>query len=108
MGNNYFFSSTGGERGDVGTTSYTSSKNAIKGFSKVISENIVNDIFYIIISNIEKNKKIKIASFGTFIMKRKKSRIGRNPKTKEKKIISSRIVLTFKASKIFKNKINLK
>ena len=76
------------------------------GFSKIISENIVKDIFEIIITNLEKNNKIKITSFGTFLKKDKKERIGRNPKTKEKKIISSRKVITFKASKTFKDKIN--
>ena len=78
------------------------------GFSKIISENIVNDIFYIIISSFKNNEKIKITSFGTFLKKRKNQRMGRNPKTKEKKIISSRNVVTFKASKIFKDKINQK
>ena len=78
------------------------------GFSKIISENIVNDIFYIIMSSIKENEKIKITSFGTFLKKRKNERIGRNPKTKEKKIISARNVVTFKASKFFKNKINQK
>ena len=78
------------------------------GFSKTISENIVNDIFDIIISSFRENKKIKISSFGTFLKKRKNSRIGRNPKTKEKKIISARNVVTFKASKFFKDKINQK
>ena len=76
------------------------------GFSKIISENIVNDIFYIIMSSFKENNKIKIASFGTFLKKRKNKRIGRNPKTKEKKIISARNVVTFKASKFFKDKIN--
>ena len=78
------------------------------GFSKTISENIVNDIFDIIISSFRENKKIKISSFGTFSKKRKNKRIGRNPKTKEKKIISARNVVTFKASKFFKDKINQK
>jgi len=76
------------------------------GFSKIISENIVKDIYEIIITNLEKNNKIKITSFGTFLKKDKKERIGRNPKTKEKKIISSRKVITFKASKTLKDKIN--
>ena len=76
------------------------------GFSKTISENIVNDIFYIIISSFKENNKIKITSFGTFLKKRKNERIGRNPKTKNKKIISARNVVTFKASKFFKSKIN--
>ena len=78
------------------------------GFSKTISENIVNDIFYIIVSNFKDNEKIKITSFGTFLKKGKKERVGRNPKTKEKKIISARNVVTFKASKLFKYKINQK
>ena len=78
------------------------------GFSKIISENIVNDIFYIIMSSFKENNKIKITSFGTFLKKRKNKRIGRNPKTKEKKIISARKVITFKASKLFKDRINQK
>jgi len=53
------------------------------GFSKIISENIVNDIFYIIMSSFKENEKIKITSFGTFLKKRKNERIGRNPKTKK-------------------------
>ena len=76
------------------------------GFSKIISENIVNDIFYIIISAFKENEKVKIASFGTFQIRRKNERIGRNPKTKEKKIISARKVITFRASKLFKDRIN--
>ena len=51
------------------------------GFSKVISENILNDIFHIIMSSFKENNNIKITSFGTFLKKRKKERIGRNPKT---------------------------
>ena len=78
------------------------------GFSKIISENIVNDIFDIISSSFTKGEKIKITSFGTFLKKRKNKRIGRNPKTIEKKIISARNVVTFKASKFFKDKINQK
>ena len=78
------------------------------GFSKIISENIVNDIFDIIISGFGENKKIKISSFGTFLKRKKNRRIGRNPKTKEKKIISARNVVTFKASKFFRDKLNQK
>ena len=78
------------------------------GFSKVISENIVNDIFYIIILGFKENERVKITSFGTFQKRRKNERIGRNPKTKEKKIISARKVVTFKASKLFRDRINQK
>ena len=78
------------------------------GFSKIISENIVNDIFYIISSSFKEKEKIKITSFGTFLKRKKNKRLGRNPKTREKKIISARNVIIFKASNFFKNKINQK
>jgi len=76
------------------------------GYSKKISENILEDFFEIIFSNLKKNNKVKIAKFGTFHVRVKKSRIGRNPKTKEKKIISQRKVILFKASKELKKAIN--
>ena len=76
------------------------------GFSKKISENLLEDILSLIIQNLKKYKKIKLSKFGTFILKSKKSRIGRNPKTKEQKIISERNVVIFKPSKEFKFYIN--
>tara|TARA_Y200000002_G_scaffold210971_1_gene173985 strand:+ start:75 stop:368 length:294 start_codon:yes stop_codon:yes gene_type:complete len=76
------------------------------GFSKKISENLLEDILQIILKNIIKYKKVKIAKFGTFILRKKNKRIGRNPKTKESKIISERNVILFKASKEFKEYIN--
>ena len=76
------------------------------GFSKKISENLLDDLLDIIIDSLIKYKKIKISNFGTFSIRTKKSRFGRNPKTKEKKIISERKVILFKASKDFKNYIN--
>ena len=77
------------------------------GFSKKISENLLDDILDNIIDSLIKYKKIKISNFGTFSIRTKKSRFGRNPKTKEKKIISERKVILFKPSKDFKNYIKL-
>ena len=57
-------------------------------------------------SNLIKNKSVKISKFGTFFVKSKKSRIGRNPKTKEEKTISKRNVVIFKPSKEFKEFLN--
>ena len=76
------------------------------GFSKLISENLIDDFFESIFDNLKKNKKLKISNFGTFILREKKSRIGRNPKTKESKTISARKVILFRASKDFKNFVN--
>ena len=78
------------------------------GFSKQISENLVNDFLSTIIQNIKIEKKLKLSKFGTFSIRQKKSRIGRNPKTKETKLISSRYVVLFKPSKEFKEFINKK
>ena len=76
------------------------------GFSKKISENLLEDLMQTIIENLKKNKKLKISKFGTFSIRNKKSRIGRNPLTKEKKIISSRNVVLFRPSKEFKDLVN--
>ncbi len=76
------------------------------GYSKKISENLLEDLLNIIIQNLNSNKKIKISNFGTFTLRSKKSRIGRNPKTKERKLISERNVVLFKPSKDFKELIN--
>ena len=78
------------------------------GFSKQISENLIDDFLLTIASNLKSEKKLKLSKFGTFSIRTKKSRIGRNPKTKETKIISSRNVVLFKPSKEFKEFINLK
>ena len=66
------------------------------GFSKQISENLIEDFLSTIVSNIKNEKKLKL------------SKIGRNPKTKETKVISSRDVVLFKPSKEFKEFVNLK
>ena len=76
------------------------------GFSKVISENLLEDFFNVILEGLKKNEKVKIAKFGTFILRDKNSRVGRNPKTKEIKVISKRKVVLFKPSKELKIKIN--
>ena len=76
------------------------------GFSKTISELLLDDIFDIIINDLCVSKKVKIAKFGTFIIRKKKERIGRNPKTKEQKIITERNVILFKPSKVLKNFLN--
>jgi len=76
------------------------------GFSKNVSENLIDDLFATIILDLKNEKKLKLSKFGTFSIRSKKSRIGRNPKTKEQKIISNRDVVLFKASKEFKDLVN--
>ncbi len=76
------------------------------GFSKQITESLVEEFFSIIISNLCKKKSVKISKFGTFLIRSKNLRIGRNPKTKEEKEISKRDVVLFKPSKEFKDLLN--
>mgnify|MGYP001273737077 FL=1 len=76
------------------------------GLSKKIIDLFLEDIIKILTNNIKENKKVKISNFGTFLVRNKKNRIGRNPKTKEEKKISERNVLLFKPSKELKKYIN--
>ncbi len=78
------------------------------GFSKQISEHLIDEFFSLITLNLKKEKKLKLTKFGTFYIRLKKSRVGRNPKTKENKIISERNVVLFKPSREFKEFINSK
>tara|TARA_B100001121_G_C18609846_1_gene583833 strand:+ start:768 stop:1061 length:294 start_codon:yes stop_codon:yes gene_type:complete len=76
------------------------------GFSKKLIENILEDMFEILLESLKSKGKVKISNFGTFILRHKKPRIGRNPKTKQEAIISERNVILFKPSKFLKNTIN--
>ena len=78
------------------------------GFSKQISENLIDDFFQTIVENLSKEKSLKLSNFGTFTIRQKQSRVGRNPKTKKETIISKRNVVLFKPSKTFKDFINIK
>ena len=76
------------------------------GFSKQISEHLIDEFFSLIMKNLKTEKKIKISNFGTFSIRTKKPRIGRNPKTRVEKKISERNVVLFKPSRDFKELIN--
>ena len=76
------------------------------GFSKQISESLIDDFLSLFVENLIKEKKIKLSKFGTFTIREKKERIGRNPKTKENKIIKARKVVLFKPSKELKEFVN--
>ncbi len=76
------------------------------GFSKLLCKKITQDFFDVVKEFVNKNDQLKIAKFGTFQVRFKKSRVGRNPKTKEKKLISERKVILFKPSRELKKIIN--
>ena len=77
------------------------------GLSRHESMQLVDDVLDHVSSALADGENVKISSFGTFSCKEKKERIGRNPKTKEEKRISKRNVVLFKASKEFRELVNL-
>ena len=78
------------------------------GISLSDSSKIFEEIIEEILSSLENGNDVKISNFGTFELRKKKQREGRNPKTREKKFISARNVVLFKASKDFKKFVNFK
>ena len=69
------------------------------GLPKKDCDDIVNELIEQIIDGLIKHQIFKIHNFGTFKIKQKKSRLGRNPKTKEEVIIAERNVISFTPSK---------
>ena len=78
------------------------------GFSKKESAELVETVFDIIKSTLEKGDKIKLAGFGNFVVKEKANRRGRNPQTGESITIEARQILTFKPSPVLKQILNTK
>ena len=77
------------------------------GFSKNYSKKIINDLINILISNLAEGDLV-LKNIGSFKLKSKKERIGRNPKTKEEFLISSRRTISFIPSKSLTSILNLK
>ena len=73
------------------------------GLSLTDSSIIIEEIFELILSELEKGNDVKISSFGTFSVRHKKTRIGRNPKTGIEVPIKERNVVTFSSSNILKS-----
>jgi integration host factor subunit alpha len=75
------------------------------GFSNSFSKKLINDLINVLIESIKNNEFI-LKNIGTFKIIIKKERIGRNPKTKDEFIISSRKSISFKAAKKIINTLN--
>jgi integration host factor subunit alpha len=74
--------------------------------TKKESAELMGAVFSIMKSTLESGENLKISGFGSFIVKQKKDRRGRNPKTGETITIEARRVLTFKPSGILRDAIN--
>ena len=76
------------------------------GLSRNESADLVESVLNEISDTLIKGDAVKISSFGSFAVREKGERIGRNPKTGEEVPILPRRVLVFRASHVLKNKIN--
>ena len=92
------------------TTRSTLSEAVFKnvGLSRNESANLVDSVFGEILNSLIQGSDVKISSFGTFVVRQKKERIGRNPKTGQEVPITARSVVTFRASNVLKSKVNTK
>ena len=75
------------------------------GLSRNESAALVDSVFNEISKSLIDGKDVKISSFGTFIVRNKKERIGRNPKTGEEVAITARQVVTFRSSNVLKSEV---
>ena len=76
------------------------------GLSRSESRQLVAQVLELMIEALDKDELLKISNFGTFRIRHKKARIGRNPRTKEEAIITPRRVPSFRASPKMKARIN--
>ena len=95
---------------DKGTTTRSTLSEAVfknVGLSRNESAALVDSVFTEILKNLTLGKDVKISSFGTFVVRNKKERIGRNPKTGQEVPITARSVVTFRASNVLKSKVDI-
>jgi integration host factor subunit alpha len=76
------------------------------GLSRTESSAFVELVLKGITDCLEKGETVKLSSFGSFTVRKKSQRVGRNPKTGIEVPISPRRVMVFKASAILKRRIN--
>jgi integration host factor subunit alpha len=76
------------------------------GFSRHESAEVVEATLDVLKEALQKGERVQIVGFGSFIVRPKKERVGRNPKTGEEIIIAPRKVMTFKPSKILRDIVN--
>jgi integration host factor subunit alpha len=76
------------------------------GLSRTESADMVNNVLDLISDELVRGNAVKLSSFGTFMVRHKRERLGRNPKTGEEVPITPRRVLVFRPSQVMKNVIN--
>jgi len=86
----------------------TEIKQRVGGMSKKEAGLLVNILLDTMRDTLVSGDNVKISGFGSFVVRQKKDRVGRNPHTKEELIIPARKVLTFKPSQVLRDLLNRK
>ena len=76
------------------------------GLSRTESAELVENVIDEICNSVVRGESVKLSSFGSFVVRQKGERVGRNPKTGEEVPISPRRVMVFKPSNVLKQRIN--
>lgn len=80
--------------------------DAASPISREECADLVESVLREIMDHLSDGEPVKISSFGSFMIRDKNERMGRNPKTGEEAVISSRRVLSFRASQVLKDRLN--
>ena len=81
-------------------------QESLGGHNRKDAADLVESVFELIKAELEKGANVKISGFGNFMVRSKRARIGRNPRTGQEIEITARRVLTFRASNVLKAQIN--
>ncbi|MDC9701132.1 MAG: integration host factor subunit alpha [Alphaproteobacteria bacterium] len=76
------------------------------GLSRKESASLVEQFLEKVISRLEEGETVKLSLFGSFVVRKKRARVGRNPKTGEEVTITPRRVLVFKPSNMLRKRVN--
>ena len=80
--------------------------SSISGLSRKSSEQVVNSFFESIVDSLQHGQKVELRGFGTFNLRRREARMGRNPRTGEQVHVPAKVVPFFKPGKDLKALIN--
>ena len=80
--------------------------SAVSRLSKKSSELVVNTFFDSIVESLRRSEKIELRGFGSFKLRRRRARVGRNPKTGERVDVPAKVVPYFKPGKDLRDLVN--
>jgi len=80
--------------------------SAVSRLSKKSSEVVVNTFFESMVESLQRQEKIELRGFGSFKLRKRRARVGRNPKTGERVDVPAKVVPYFKPGKDLRDLVN--